>query len=53
MLPDLPAIVFEIPAFGRCTCPECKRLDRRFPDEGWQLALFPYVISLKPVRITR
>jgi hypothetical protein len=25
----------------RCTCPHCRDLDRRFPGEGYQLALTP------------
>jgi hypothetical protein len=29
----------------RCPCPECLVLDARFPNEGYQLALFPYVLS--------
>lgn len=29
----------------RCRCPECLSLDARFPTEGYQLALIPYVIS--------
>lgn len=40
------AIVRPAEDFGRCTCPECKRLDAAFPDEGYQLALFRYVVSL-------
>lgn len=42
------AIVYRIPAFDRCPCPTCKRLDRQFPDEGYQLALFAYRIPLRP-----
>jgi hypothetical protein len=30
----------------RCSCPECRRLDREFPSEGYQLALFPYRLGL-------
>lgn len=26
----------------RCTCDYCRALDKRHPDEGFQLALFPY-----------
>jgi hypothetical protein len=53
---DLPAVV-ERPAFiaealrvmqMRCPCPTCLRLDKRYPDEGYQLALFPYVIQRSP-----
>lgn len=29
----------------RCRCPECLALDIEFPGQGYQLALFPYVIS--------
>lgn len=47
---DPPAIVIQAPAFERCRCPECKRLDAEFPGEGYQLALFRYVISLPPFR---
>ncbi len=32
----------------RCLCPECLRLDARFPSEGFQLALFPYRRSTGP-----
>jgi hypothetical protein len=41
------AIVRPAEDFARCACPVCKRLDREFPDEGYQLALFRYVISLR------
>jgi hypothetical protein len=36
--------------FTRCHCPKCKRLDRKFPGEGYQLALLPYVVSLPKVQ---
>jgi len=26
----------------RCLCPTCLGLDARYPNEGYQLALFPY-----------
>jgi len=26
----------------RCLCPTCFRLDARYPNDGYQLALFPY-----------
>jgi hypothetical protein len=42
------AIVRPAEDFGRCACPECKRLDAAFPGEGYQLALFRYVVSLAP-----
>ncbi|PTR08650.1 MULTISPECIES: hypothetical protein [unclassified Novosphingobium] len=29
----------------RCRCSECLALDIAFPGQGYQLALFPYVIS--------
>lgn len=45
---DPPAIVAQVADFQRCRCPECLRLDREFPGEGYQLALFPFVISLRP-----
>jgi hypothetical protein len=32
----------------RCPCPTCVRLDKRYPGEGYQLALFPYVIQRSP-----
>ena len=46
--PEIEALIL-LPAedFGRCGCPECKRLDREFPGEGYQLALFRYVVSLR------
>ena len=50
---DPPVIEYRIPAFGICTCPECRRLDAKFPGEGVQLFLFPYVISLPPGRLSR
>lgn len=28
----------------RCLCPVCLTLDARYPNEGFQLALFPYRI---------
>ena len=43
-----PAIFAQAEEFGRCACPVCLRLDERFPNEGYQLALFRYVISLPP-----
>jgi hypothetical protein len=33
--------------FGECGCPTCARLNKRFPGQGVQLALFRYVISLR------
>lgn len=42
------AIIAQAEEFGRCACPVCLRLDQRFPNEGYQLALFRYVISLAP-----
>lgn len=44
-----PAIFAQAEEFGRCACPVCLRLDKEFPDEGYQLALFRYVVSLAPV----
>lgn len=41
-----PAVIRPAEDFGRCTCPTCKRLDRRHPGEGYQLALFRYVVSV-------
>lgn len=41
-----PAIVRKI-EFDVCTCPECRRLDREFPGQGQQLALFRYQIQLR------
>jgi hypothetical protein len=35
-------------AMMRCPCPTCRRLDKRYPGEGYQLALFPYVIQARP-----
>lgn len=32
----------------RCRCPECLQLDLLHPGEGYQLALFPYVIQRGP-----
>jgi hypothetical protein len=29
----------------RCLCPECLRLDARYPLEGYQLALIPYRLT--------
>lgn len=46
-LTDPPAIVAQIPAFQRCFCPECRRLDLEFPNEGYQLVLFAYVPMLR------
>lgn len=43
---DPPAIVQQAPRFQRCHCPECRRLDGAHPGEGFQLALFGYVISI-------
>lgn len=44
-----PAVIrWQVEDFGICTCPECRRLDAEFPDEGVQLFLFRYVISLPP-----
>ena len=39
-----PAIIREayVAAGLRCLCPTCIRLDARYPNEGYQLALFPY-----------
>lgn len=34
----------------RCRCPICARLDARFPDEGYQLALFAYRLQTKPLQ---
>lgn len=31
----------------RCQCPTCRRLDKRFPGDGYQLALFPYFIQTR------
>lgn len=45
-----PVIEYRIPAFARCNCPVCLRLDREFPNEGYQLALFRYSPSLRPTR---
>lgn len=33
-----------------CPCPECRRLDAEFPGDGYQLALFPYVIAAQRQR---
>lgn len=29
----------------RCWCLECRQLDRRFPNRGYQLTLFPFNIA--------
>lgn len=42
-----PAIIRQVEDFAECECPTCKRLDRQFPGQGVQLALFRYVISIK------
>jgi len=34
----------------RCSCPECKRLNREHLREGYQLALFPYRLGLPIMR---
>lgn len=47
---DPPAIVIQAPAFDRCRCPECKRLDAEFPGEGYQLGFWRWVPSLGPVK---
>lgn len=41
-----PAIVAPADRFEllRCRCPVCLILDAQFPREGFQLALFPYVL---------
>ncbi len=31
----------------RCMCPTCLSLDARYPNEGYQLALFPYRLQRK------
>jgi len=41
-----PAIIAPAEAPQRCICPECRRLDREHPQEGYQLALFPYRVGL-------
>jgi hypothetical protein len=45
-----PAIVQPADRFEllRCRCPRCLRLDARFPGQGFQLALFPYVVPPRP-----
>lgn len=47
-----PAIIAEARiALGlRCLCPTCLRLDARYPNEGYQLALFPYRRDPAPER---
>jgi hypothetical protein len=42
-----PAIFRPAEDFGICTCPTCKRLDKKYPGQGIQLALFRYVVSLR------
>jgi hypothetical protein len=39
-----PSIVIQADRFDllRCRCPVCLVLDGRYPNEGFQLALFPY-----------
>lgn len=34
----------------RCLCPTCLGLDARYPNEGYQLALFPYRRDPRPQR---
>lgn len=46
MIPP-PALIAQVIEFGRCPCPRCKALDKRFPTEGYQLALFAYRIQTK------
>lgn len=47
-----PAIIAEARiALGlRCLCPVCLGLDARYPNEGYQLALFPYRRETKRAR---
>lgn len=42
-----PAIIRQVEDFPECVCPTCKRLDKRFPGQGVQLALFRYVMGLR------
>ncbi len=42
---DPPAIVQQAPRFQRCHCPECSNLDARYPGQGYQFALFVYIVS--------
>lgn len=46
---ERPALIAEAYAvmLMRCPCPTCRGLDKRHPDEGYQLALFPYRIQTK------
>lgn len=44
------AIVRPAEDFELCACPECQRLDRKYPGQGWQLALLRYRISLRKER---
>lgn len=45
-----PAIIQQANVFDlqRCRCPRCAILDARFPDQGFQLALFPYRMQRRP-----
>ena len=40
LLASPPAIIVQAERFELCCCPECRMLDRRFPGQGQQLALF-------------
>lgn len=41
------AVIAQVAAHERCPCPTRKRLDGKYPNEGYQLALFPYAIGLR------
>jgi hypothetical protein len=45
-----PAIVIQADRFelARCRCPRCLALDALYPNEGFQLALFPYRVHRAP-----
>jgi len=49
-LVDPPAEVAQITNYQRCYCPECILLDRAYPGQGFQLAMFPYLVQLAPKR---
>lgn len=41
-----PAVIAPSEVPQRCICPECRRLDREHPNEGYQLAMFGYRVQL-------
>lgn len=46
-----PAIVAPADRFelNRCRCPACLGLDARYPGQGFQLALLPYIVTPSPL----